>query len=87
MQQWVKDSKTMKSGVMTIVWGFLVLFGLASPGSTPPQTYDELGKPQSKQASPLQTIIGLGALGSGGVTLKGRADAQKKIERKADAKD
>jgi hypothetical protein len=87
MQQWVKDSKTMTSGVMTIVWGILILFGFAQPGSTPPQTYDGLGKPQSKQASPLQTIIGLGALGSGGFTLKGRADAQKKIEGKSNEKD
>ena len=78
---WQIKSKTMQAGVLTIVWGMLILFGLVE--GPPPPTIDELGKQQTNN---VQTLVGLGALGSGVLTLKGRSDAQKKIEGSDDAK-
>jgi len=77
--KWQMKSKTMQSGVLTIVWGVLILFGFVSPDSVPPKAIDGLDAPQEQQNT-MGTLIGLGALGSGLTTLKGRADAQKKIE-------
>lgn len=75
MEQWVKKSKTVKAGIVTELMGlFMIIFGAQS---TPPKTIDEIGKEQKDTTS---KVVGLGLLGAGGLTLKGRADAQKKIK-------
>ena len=73
----IKQSKTMKSGVLTIVWGILITFGVVNP--SPPPTIDELGK---KQDDTMLKVVGLGAAGSGLMTLKGRNDVEKRIKEK-----
>jgi len=73
---WQIKSKTMHAGIVTIVWGILILFGLAE--GPPPQTIDQMGQDQK---APMQTVVGVGALLSGLLTLKGRGDAQKKIDK------
>ena len=74
----IRTSKTAKSGVLTIVWGILILFGITE-GAPPPQTIDGLGKPP--QSNNKETVVGVGALLSGLMTLKGRNDAEHKIKR------
>lgn len=71
----VRKSKTAKSGVVTIVWGILLLFGFTE--GNPPQTIDDMGK---KQTNTQETVIGVGALASGLMTLKGRNDVEKRIK-------
>jgi hypothetical protein len=73
----IKQSKTMKSGIVTIVWGILIFFGVVNP--SPPPTIDDLGK---KQDTTLLKLIGVGAAGSGLMTLKGRNDVEKKLKEK-----
>jgi len=73
----IKTSKTAKAGLTTIIWGILLLFGITD--KPVPQTIDQLGQEQ-KSSSSTETLVGLGALGSGFMTLKGRNDAEKKIK-------
>lgn len=77
--KWQLKSKTMHAGVVTIVWGILILFGFVE--GPPPQTINQLGQKQSNNS---QTAIGLGALASGLTALKGRSDAQKRIKEGED---
>ena len=69
----IKKSKTAKSGLVTILWGILILFGVAE--GDPPQTIDDIGKPQSNQR---EKVVGIGALATGMMTLKGRNDVEKR---------
>ncbi len=78
---WQLKSKTMGSGLVTILWGVLILFGHAE--GPPPQTIDQLGKPAPVNK---QTLLGLGALGTGLTTLKGRNDVQKRLEEATNGK-
>ncbi len=78
----IRKSKTAKAGIVTIVWGILIVFGCAE--GPPPQTIDDLGK---EQTNTKETVIGIGALLSGLMTLKGRNDAEKKIKGFEDAKE
>jgi len=71
----IKKSKTAKSGIVTVLWGILILFGAAQ--GPPPATIDDLGK---KQSNTTQNVIGAGALASGLMTLKGRNDVEKKVK-------
>lgn len=71
----IRTSKTAKAGVVTIIWGILILFGITE--GPPPQTIDELGK---EQTNTKEIGVGVGALLSGLMTLKGRNDAEKKIK-------
>lgn len=82
MQEWVKKSTTVRAGVITIVWGILMLMGLVEPEL--PKTIDELGKKQDTKAI---KAVGLGSLASGLYTLRGRQKAQRKIEAKDEEKD
>jgi hypothetical protein len=75
----IRRSKTAKSGVMTIVWGLLLLFGVG--GIKPPETIDEMDK---KPDDTMMKLLGLGALASGGTTIKGRNDVEKRIKEKED---
>jgi hypothetical protein len=75
--QLIRKSKTAKSGIVTIVWGILILFGVTE--GPPPQTIDGLGHNQSGD---MEKIVGIGALGSGLMTLKGRNDVEKRIKEK-----
>ena len=82
IMQWTEGkkewkSKTVRSGLVTIVWGFLILFGFAE--GPPPQTIEQLGQ---KQKTPVQTLIGLGALATGGTAIKGRYDGNEPLRRK-----
>ena len=70
-------SKTVRSGVITIVWGILVLFGYAEGPA--PQTIDQLGQ---KQKAPIKTLIGLAGLGAGAMAIKGRYDADTPLRRR-----
>lgn len=79
IEKWFKESLTVKSGIVTILWGILMLFGVVEPSL--PKTIDELGKKQDGNA---MKVVGLGALASGGMTLRGRQKAQRKIEGKDD---
>ena len=72
--QLIRKSKTAKSGIMTIVWGILILFGVTE--GPPPDTIDALGE---RQTNATQTVVGIGALASGLMTLKGRNDVEKKV--------
>jgi hypothetical protein len=72
---WQAKSKTIHAGIVTIVWGILMLFGITDPGPAPVTWEDPDPKPNK-----MSTVIGLGALASGAVTLKGRADAEKRIK-------
>lgn len=74
--QLIKKSKTAKSGVVTVLWGVLLLFGITDQPA--PQTIDDMGK---KQTNTKETVVGVGALLSGLMTLKGRNDAEHKIKR------
>lgn len=76
--QLIKKSKTAKSGILTIVWGILILFGITE--GSPPQTIDDMGKEQSNKK---EVIVGFGALASGAMTLKGRNDVEKRIKEKS----
>ena len=69
----------MKSGIITIRWGVLMLLGAVDPEL--PKTIDELGR---KQDTTSMKVIGLGALATGAMTLKGRNDVEKRIKRKGD---
>ena len=71
----IRKSKTAKSGVVTIIWGILLVFGVG--GVDPPKTIDDMNNPPDNT---LMKLIGLGAGGSGLMTLKGRGDAEKKIK-------
>lgn len=73
----IKQSKTMKSGIVTMAWGILIFFGVVNP--SPPPTIDDLGK---KQDTTLLKLIGVGAGASGLMTLKGRRDVEKRIKEK-----
>lgn len=77
----IRKSKTAKSGIVTIVWGILLIFGVG--GVKPPQTIDEMNNPPDDT---LMKIMGLGAAASGGMTLKGRNDVEKKIKEKDNEK-
>jgi hypothetical protein len=81
----IRASKTAKAGVVTIVWGILLLFGITDQ-TVPPATIDDMDKPQQKQTNTTETAVGVGALLSGLMTLKGRNDAEKKIKELEDAK-
>ena len=73
-----RKSKTAKAGIVTIVWGILLLFGL--DGIEPPaETIDDLGNTNSQL---ILKLIGAGAAASGLITIKGRNDAEKKIKEK-----
>jgi len=73
--QLIKNSKTAKAGTLTIVWGILILFGITD--QPVPQTIDDMGQPQSNTT---QTAVGVGALLSGLMTLKGRNDVEKHVK-------
>lgn len=75
--QLIKKSKTAKSGIITVVWGILILFGVTE--GNPPATIDDLGKEQSNN---MEKVVGVGALASGLMTLKGRNDVEKRIKEK-----
>lgn len=77
----IKQSKTMKSGIVTMVWGILIFFGVVNP--SPPPTIDDMGK---KQDDTMLKLIGIGAAGSGAMTLKGRRDVEKRIKEKENEK-
>jgi hypothetical protein len=71
----IRKSKTAKSGLVTIVWGILLLFGVG--GVKPPATIDEMA---NKPDDIIVKLLGLGALATGGTTLKGRNDVEKKVK-------
>ena len=73
----IKKSKTAKSGIVTIIWGVLILFGITA--GPPPKTIDEMGQEQS---NPIEKIVGVGALASGLMTLKGRNDVEKRNKKR-----
>jgi len=73
--QLIKKSKTAKSGILTIIWGILILFGVTE--GNPPATIDDMGKEQSNN---MEKVVGIGALASGMMTLKGRNDVEKKVK-------
>ena len=70
----IRKSKTAKSGLVTILWGILILFGVTE--GNPPQTIDDLSKPET--SNKMEMIVGLGALASGAMTVKGRNDVEKR---------
>ena len=72
-------SKTIQSGIITIVWGVLMMFGMVDPEL--PKTIDELGRKQNTNSL---KVVGLGAMASGAMGIKGRYDAKTKIKRKGD---
>jgi hypothetical protein len=82
----IRASKTAKAGIVTIVWGILLLFGITDQTVPPAATIDDMDKPQQKQTNTTETAVGVGALLSGLMTLKGRNDAEKKIKELEDAK-
>ena len=72
-----KNSKTMKSGLVTIILGILLLLGIGSPES--PETIDDMNNQPDNH---VLHLIGLGALGSGLRTLEGRKDVEKRNKEK-----
>jgi len=77
----IRKSKTAKSGVVTIIWGILLMFGVG--GVSEPKTIDDMNTPPSNI---IETLIGLGAAGSGVMTLKGRNDVEKRMKGTGDEK-
>jgi len=73
--QLIRKSKTAKSGLGTILVGILILFGITD--AAPPQTIDDIG---SEQTNSTETVIGLGALLSGAMAVKGRNDVEKRMK-------
>jgi len=78
----IRKSKTAKSGVITIVWGILILFGITD--KPVPQTID--GIAQTQQSNRTEDAVGIGALLSGLMTLKGRNDVEKRMKGTGDGK-
>lgn len=71
----IRKSKTAKSGILTIVLGILILFGITE--APPPQTIDDM---VAEQTSSTETVVGVGALLLGLIAIKGRADVEKKVK-------
>jgi len=72
----IKNSKTAKSGIITIVVGILIMFGAVGPDNQQ-ATIDDIGQ---KTQNIVTELIGLFAMVNGVVTIKGRNDAEKKIK-------
>jgi len=85
MEEWIKKSKTIKGGIATMLLGlFITIFGTSGG---PPKTvngldrvYKSVDDLDKKQKDTTSKIVGLGLLGSAGLVLIGRANAQKKLK-------
>ena len=73
----IRKSKTAKAGMVTIVWGFLLMFGVGN--AMAPETIDDMNRPPEDLT---KIVMGIGAMLSGGVAVKGRSDVEKRIESK-----
>lgn len=72
----IRRSKTAKSGVVTILLGVLLLFGVT--GGSAPESIDQM---ETEAPVSTELIVGIVTLLAGGMTLKGRSDAEKRIKK------
>ena len=73
--QLIRKSKTAKAGIVTIVWGILLMFGVGN--AKPPDTIDDMNRPPQDLT---RIVMAVGTALTGGVTVWGRSGAEKKIK-------
>jgi len=71
----IRKSKTAKAGIVTIVWGILLMFGVGNQDA--PETIDDMNNPPSDLT---RIVMSVGAALAGGMTIKGRNDVEKRIK-------
>lgn len=74
---WQFKSKTMAAGLLQIIMGICICGGFISPEQA--KSIDGLNKPAENK---MVDVVGMAVLGGGGLAMKGRSDAQKRIEEK-----
>lgn len=75
--KWQFKSKTMAAGLVQIIMGICICGGFISPEQA--KSIDGLNKPVENK---MVDVVGLAVLGSGGLAMKGRSDAQRRIEER-----